>query len=139
MAEVERVFPFSPRSSRSLRVGDLIGVPLEDGSWACLQVTVLLPSGPGSASSFVVTPLPWRGQSPPVEATVAGVVPTEHGLTHIDLFRKAGLAVTGWAPVEGDSAPRYDQDAPVGTRHLVWGYRTAIQRAMDAAGSSPER
>ncbi len=54
-------------------------------------------------------------------------------MTHVDLFTKAGLVVTGWAPVAEDSAPPRGPGAPIGTHYLVWGYRAAIRRAAEAA------
>ena len=131
----ERSFPLRPRSARALRVGDLIGVPLGDGWWACLQVTDLLAEGAGSASSLMVSPLAWRGSKPPTAEAVMGIPPTAQGMTHVALFVEGGLEVTGWSPVLVSPEGAGFGEFGVGARHQVWGWRAAIRRAQEAAAA----
>lgn len=61
----DRSFPFSPRSTATLEVGDLIAVPREPSGWACLQVADLNRRGPGARTTFVAGVLRWRGEGWP--------------------------------------------------------------------------
>lgn len=127
-----RSFPFSPRSTASLEVGDLIAVPCEPSGWACLQVVDVQRRGPGARTSFVAGVLPWHGDTAPTRTDVAGLAATEHGLVRIELFTDGGLQVVDQADVaEAGLASNY-RDVGVGTVHKVWGWKTAIRRAQAA-------
>jgi hypothetical protein len=69
-----RSFPFSPRSTRQLELGDLIAVPCEPSGSGCLQVVDLRRRGPGSLTTFVAGVLPWRGDHPPTGPDVVDLV-----------------------------------------------------------------
>ena len=129
-----REFPFSPRSSLRLEIGDLIAVPGTEGRWAVLQVSALRRSGPGARSTLGVGVLPWSGEEPPRPEDIAGLDFTEHGMTAIEIFADGGAEVVGCAPLAGgvqsDMLDHY-----VGARHKVWGWRTAMRRALAAGGS----
>jgi hypothetical protein len=125
--------PLSPQSVRHLRIGDLIGVPVEPAGWACLQAVDLADSGPGSRTTFIAGVIPWRGDEPPSASSVAGLAAIEQGMTGIEIFTEAGLQVTGNAPVVDSGLPSNIRDMSVGTTHKVWGWRTAIRRAQAAA------
>jgi hypothetical protein len=125
-----RTFPFSPRSTAPLEPGDLIAVPGEASVWACLQVVDVKREGPGSRTTFVVGVLPWRGQSPPTREAVAGLAATQQGLVPIELFTKGGLQVVDQSEVISTDLPSNFRDMQVGTVHKVWGWQTAIRRAL---------
>jgi hypothetical protein len=131
---VMRVFPFSPLSSRGLEVGDLIAVPREDGRWGCLQITDLKQSGIGSRTTLVVGVLPWVGECPPTRGEVARLRVADQGLTGIEIFTEGGLEVVATSSVVPHDLPSNYRDLEVGTKHKVWGWKTAIGRvnAIDA-------
>ena len=125
-----RSFPFIPASAARLRLGDLLAIPYDDGSWAVLQVSSLR-TGLGSGSSFGVGVLPWRGPSPPTAADIEEIEFIEHGLTRIEIFREGGAVVVDTAPLaRGPQSNLTDMN--VGTVHKVWGWRTAMDRARSA-------
>ena len=126
-----RSFPFSPRSTRGLALGDLISVRREDGRWGCLQVTDLESSGPGSQKSLVVGVLPWAGSEPPTPEAVRGLATVEQGLTRIEIFTEGGAEVVANAAVVPHGLPSNFRDFAVGTTHKVWGWRTAIRRVAE--------
>lgn len=125
-----RTFPFSPRSTASIERGDLIAVPGEASDWACLQVVDVKRDGPGSRTTFVAGVLPWRGESPPTREDVAGLTATQHGLVPVDLFTKGGLQVVDHSEVVPTDQPSNFRDMHVGTTHKVWGWQTAIRKAL---------
>lgn len=129
-----RSFPFTPKSSKQLEIGDLVGVPLEGGNWACLQVLELKGSGPGSMKSLVVGTLPWRGADPPTEDGIRNTVITERALTGVELFTEGGLQVVGNAAVAPNDIPHYYRPLQIGDKQNVWGWRAAISHAREAAG-----
>lgn len=129
----DRTFPFSPRSTVRLEVGDLVAVPCEPSGWACLQVVDLQRSGVGARMTFVAGVLPWRGQAPPTRDDVAGIGAIEHGLVPVDVFTQGGLQVVDCAEVAPSGLPSNFRDMQVGTIHKVWGWKTAIRRAQAAS------
>ena len=125
-----RHFPLSPRTSGQLEPGDIIAVPCEGGRWACLQVVELKREGAGSRSTLIVGPLPWSGAEPPTVRDVGGLRVTEQGLTRIELFTEGGLQVVANSPVVPTAFASNYRDFAVGTRHLAWGWKTAIRKAI---------
>ena len=128
----DRTFPFSPRSTASLEVGDLIAVPGEASDWGCLQVVDVRRVGPGSRTTFIAGVLPWRGQSAPMRDDVAGLAAIENGLVPVELFTKGGLQVVDHSELAASDLPSSFWDMWVGATHKVWGWRTAIQKALVA-------
>ena len=128
----DRTFPFSPRNTASLEVGDLIAVPGGASDWGCLQVVDVRRVGPGSRTTFVAGVLPWRGQSAPMRDDVAGLAAIEHGLVPVELFTKGGVEVVDHSELASSDLPSNFRDVEVGTIHKVWGWRTAIQKALAA-------
>lgn len=129
----DRTFPYSPRSTATLRIGDLVAIP-DGGRWAVIQVAFLQASGPGARTTFGAGILPWGGPDLPTAADVAGLGFIERGLTGIELFTQGGMEVVATAPLCGGSQSNLD-DFSVGTMHSVWGWRTAVRRALAAASS----
>lgn len=124
----DRNFPFSPRTTTKLELGDLVAVPRDDGRWGCLQVTDLTRSGTGSRTSLVVGVLPWVGESPPRSQDIHGLTITEQGLTSVEVFTKGGLEVVGTSAVVPHGLSSNFNDFGVGTTHNVWGWRTAVKK-----------
>jgi hypothetical protein len=127
-----RDFPFAPRSTASLEVGDLIGVPCEPSGWACLQVTDLKRSGSGSKTTFVAGVLPWRGADPPTSDSTAGLTALEQALVAVELFTEGGLEVHDSGEVLDGGLDSNFRDMRVGAKHHVWGWRSAIRHAQAA-------
>lgn len=55
----------------------------------------------------------------------------EQGLVPIAVFRDGGLQVVDTSDVVSTDLPSNLRDFDVGTRHKVWGWRTAVRRAQD--------
>lgn len=133
-AVVTRVFPFSPKSSTRLEVGDLIAIPCPEGDWAVLQVSALRRSGPGARTTLGVGVLPWRGDRQPTANAIEGLEFLEHGMTAIEIFTEGGAEVVDEAKLAGGVQSNM-HDMTVGTRHKVWGWRAALDRARSAGGT----
>lgn len=119
-------FPFIPKTSRDLEVGDFWEVELPDGRYGCLQVTELAHRGPGSRSTLVVGVIDWCGGEPPTSESIRGRRILEQGLTRIEAFTEAGAQVLGRVVVTYDRVfpSHYRGPFPVGTVHRVWGWQT---------------
>jgi len=129
----DRTFPFSPRSTLLLELGDLIAVPRERSGWACLQVVDLNRGGPGSRTTFVAGVLPWYGEASPTKGDTDGLAAIEHGLVPVELFTEGGLQVVDQCDVVSTDLASNFRDMQVGAVHKVWGWRTAIRKAQAAA------
>ena len=130
----ERTFPFTPRSARELRIGDIISVPVGE-AWGCLQVADVLESGPGSRSDFIAAVVAYDGLASPTAETVLGRPILQQGLTRVEMFTEGGLEVVGNCAVTPNPYPSNFRDFGVGVKHQVWGWRAAMKQA--AAGITP--
>lgn len=130
-----RLLPFCPKTTRELKVGDLIGVPCEPKGWACLQVVELQREGPGSLTSLILGALPWSGSVPPTAEDVQGMQVGEQGLTRIELFTEGHLQVVANSPVNPSRFASNYRDFGIIARHQVWGWKAAIRMARAAAES----
>ena len=123
-----RTFPFIPKSTADLQLGDLIAVPGKTGTWGVLQV-----SGLTGASDFEVALLGWGGANQPSAADVSGMEADGHALTSMELFIAPGLQVVDSAPL----AERWHPDGEGwewgGGPGAVWDWRTAIRKAQKLA------
>lgn len=128
----DRSFPFSPRSTATLEVGDLIAVPREASGWACLQVVDLSRRGPGARTTFVAGVLPWRGEDPPTRDDVSGLGVTQPGLVSVEIFTQGGLRVVDRGEVVATGLASNFRDMRVGAAHKVWGWRSALRKAQEA-------
>jgi hypothetical protein len=63
---------------------------------------------------------------------VAGLAAIEHALVPVELFTKGGLQVVDHSELAASDLPSNFGDMGVGTIHKVWGWRTAIQKALVA-------
>ena len=130
----KRRYPFTPRTTRQLERGDIIGVRCEPDGWVCLQVVDLKHSGAGSLTTFVAGALLWSStESPPTAAAVTGLAAIQQGLTRIELFSEGQAQVFCNVPVRDIGLDSNFRDFEVGTRHRVWGWRVAIGKAQAAA------
>ena len=107
-------------------------MPREPFGWVCLQVIDLRRSGAGSRTTFVAGVLPWRGDEPPSHERVRGLAAIEQALVSVEIFSKGHLEVVDHGHVVPDGLPSNFEHFDVGTRHRVWGWRTAIERARTA-------
>lgn len=130
-----RSFPFSPKTTARLELGDVIAIDCGDGTWAALQVSHLTRSGPGARTGLGVGTLPWRGAVYPTPEDLAGLSFLEHGRTTIQIFTEGGALVVAEAPLAGGPPSTLDEHG-VGTVHGVWGWRTAFERAKAALEAS---
>jgi hypothetical protein len=120
----ERTFPFIPKSSRDLQLGDFWAVRLSDGRFGCAIVTDLKPSGVASRKSLVAGLVDWVGVSPPTHDAATGEIFAQ-GLTGIEAISATGSKILGNVPLPKDFvfAPNF-RGPSVGSLHHVWGWKT---------------
>lgn len=130
-----RDFPFTPRTSNALEVGDFWAVEIPDGGYGCLQVTELAAEGPGSRSTLVAGVVDWWGTEPPTAAAIAGRRIVRQGLTRIEAFTFGGAQILGRAVVTHERAfPSHYRDrglVGIGMSHQVWGWQTLTSVVAD--------
>ena len=120
-----RQFPFVPKSTRDLEVGDFWAVVLPCGDIGILQVRDVRRSGTGSLSVFVAGVVDWQAPAAPAAGDLPGRRVLAQGLVSIDVFTKGGAELLGntsdTAPVAGlTSAFR---DFHVGSITHTWGWK----------------
>jgi hypothetical protein len=85
-------YPFTPKSSLSLRLGDFWPVPLVDGSFACGRV---LQHNPDGRVSFFGGLMDWRGDEPPTSDALAGSATIRQGSMHLKAITRVGGQIVG--------------------------------------------
>jgi hypothetical protein len=99
-----RVFPYVPKSSKSLEMGDFWSIPLDDGYFACGRVLGRWPVGwKASLRGFFAGLLDWVSDAPPTAATIAGATTLIQGGAHIKTILATGGAILGNRLLEVDS------------------------------------
>lgn len=135
----ERSFPFTPKSSRDLRIGDYWVTSLDDGTLACFQVTDLKAAGAGALKTLVVGVIDWRGTAPPAPADLRSRRVLVQGLTRIEAFadgRNSQILGNCTDTVGADELPSNYRAGGVGSVHHVWGWRILPKVALDALKKS---
>ncbi|MGD0525538.1 MAG: hypothetical protein ABSE49_10360, partial [Polyangiaceae bacterium] len=97
------VYPFEPKSTRSLTTGDYWAVPLTDGGFACGRV--LQTEGdhlPTPTRTFFGGLHDWLGKSPPTSEDIAGAPLVRFGMMHLRAIVRLGGQVLGNRPLEAD-------------------------------------
>ncbi len=99
----ERTFPFTPRSARELRIGDIISVPVGE-AWGCLQVADVLESVQvrGRISSRLSSHMT-AGE--PYGRDGSGTPILQQGLTRVEMFTEGRLEVVGNCAVTPNAYP----------------------------------
>jgi hypothetical protein len=81
---IKRKFPFIPKSSVMLELGDFWSIPLDCGLYACGRVIGRWPKEyKGSRTGFLAGLLDWSSKKPPTKKSIAGAPTIEQGGAHI--------------------------------------------------------
>jgi len=125
-------YPFVPKSTAKLSVGDFWPVPLFDGSYASGIVLQKAPRGTaGERVSFCGGLLDWHGRSPPGPSDLANCPLLAQGYMHI-------LAITSFGSVLGNldhaPAPHLWHD---GGRNILRGYDVVRRWSPTDRGKVP--
>jgi hypothetical protein len=127
-------YPFIPKSNIYLRPGQYWSIPLSSGRFAAGRVTAVPAFGPTDRVGVVIALIDWTGDHEPTEADIAG-----RGALHgqaksrFEAISKNGGRVLGLRPLALDGIEPIDpMDCRVGTRHIVWGWRTVLNLAEAA-------
>lgn len=98
-----RSFPFVPKSSKNLELGDFWSIPLDDGCFGCGRVVGHWPSDwKGSFRGFFAGLLDWVSSSPPTAVAIAGAPALIQGGAHIKTIIATGGVILGNRPLESD-------------------------------------
>jgi hypothetical protein len=125
-----RSFPFVPRSTAQLEVGDFWTVPLSHGDVGILQVRDLKRSGTASRSAFIAGVVDWRGIRTPAPADLRGCRVLVQGLVRIEVFTEGGAQIVGNAADTAavDRLTSAFRDHSVGTITYTWGWKMLPRR-----------
>ena len=104
-------YPFVPKSTAYLQVGDIWAIPLADGRYGCGYVVDLYPN---RRKSFVAGLTNWVGPAPPKPEGLRGCRVIEHADAHLKTITEHGPEVVGHCdfPLQIDPDPR----------EHTWGY-----------------
>lgn len=130
-------YPFVPKSNRYLEPGQFFAIKLADGRYAAGRVMAVPAFGPRDRTGVVVGLMDWVGGAPPVSEDLARRPILAQAKSRFDTISRNGGEVLGLRPLELDGlVPMDPNDFSVGSRHLVWGWRTIRNRAEKAFGPS---
>lgn len=104
-------YPFVPKSTAYLRVGDIWAISLADGRYGCGYVVGLYPD---CRTMFVAGLTNWVGVEPPVPESLRGCRVIEHAGAHLKTITRHGPEILGHC----DFFLEIDPDP----RNHTWGY-----------------
>jgi hypothetical protein len=134
----ERVFPFVPKSTKGLRLGDFWAIPLDGGDFACGRVLAFdHRTGRQDLRIFLAGLLDWVSDAPPTFDSIAGAQIAIEGGAHLRTILATGGTILGNRPLEMDGlAPALALDCAGGRHcHVVCGFevvRPATQQDLDS-------
>lgn len=135
MAPDEITYPFTPKSNRSLRPGQFWAIPLATGRYAAGRVMAVPAFGTKDRVGVVVGLIDWSGNREPTEQDLAGRPVLFQAKSRFEATANTGGQVIGIRPLALDNiVPINPDDFSVGSRNLVWGWRTIQSRAEEAFG-----
>jgi hypothetical protein len=98
-----QAYPFRPKSTASLRVGQFWAVPFASGSFGCGRVLQLNGAQlPSKSRAFFGGLHNWRGSEPPTAEAIAGSRLLAFGVMHIRAIAQTGGDVLGERALESD-------------------------------------
>lgn len=126
-------YPFTPKSNHWLRPGQFWAIPLSNGRFAAGRVLAVPAFGARDRVGVVIGLMDWTGDQEPTAADLAGRGVVAQAKARYDAITRNGAAILGLRPLELDPiVPMDPTDLSVGTRQLVWGWRTIVNRAEAA-------
>ncbi|TDM09684.1 MAG: hypothetical protein C4K60_10780 [Ideonella sp. MAG2] len=118
-------YPFKPKSSTNLRLGDFWALPLANGMYGCGRVVALKGKGQtGSRSMLLAGLMNWIGSSPPTSASLANCTTYAQGEVHLRCIWETGGEVLGNRPLtdDGIEAALFLSESPGRNCMLMQGY-----------------
>jgi len=92
----EREFPFVPKSTKGLRLGDFWAISLDDGQFACGRVLAFdHRKGKQDLRGFLAGLLHWVSDSPPTFDSIAGAQTVIQGVAHLRTILATGGTILG--------------------------------------------
>jgi len=131
------VYPFVPKSTRSLMPGQFWQIGLSNGRFACGRVLQLPgPATPFSRSRtiFLAGLMDWCGDDLPTADGIAGSKLLEQGRTHIVTISRNGAQILGHRSLELDEiapAPELSQGLPVEGTKLMNGFEIVRDATLE--------
>jgi hypothetical protein len=118
-------YPFKPKSSANLRLGDFWALPLAGGKYGCGRVIALKPkTGIGSRSMLLAGLMNWIGSTPPTAEGLAGCTTLVQGQIHLRSIWETGGEILGNRPLaeDGIEADQFLSESPGKNCMLMQGY-----------------
>jgi len=99
----EREFPYVPKSTKGLGLGDFWAIPLDDGQFACGRVLAFdHRKGKQDLRGFLAGLLHWVSDSPPTFDSISGAQIVIQGGAHLRTILATGGTILGNRPLELD-------------------------------------
>jgi len=89
-------YPFVPKSTAYLKEGQIISIPLSDGSYACGRILQLKVDGEKRDSRmFIAGLMDWHGSEMPCSEAISGAKILAHGQVHVKTVKECGAEIVG--------------------------------------------
>lgn len=127
----ERSYPFIPKSTKSLQIGDYWKVKLEDGLFGCVVVTDL---SPNSTKYLVVGLTNWQGTSQPTIADLQSIKILDQGTTYIQAIAESSPGILGnlKLPEHVSGISLFKSTGEIGEVTKIYGYKNLSNSLMRA-------
>jgi hypothetical protein len=87
-------YPFVPKSTSYLEEGQIISIPLSNGTYACGRVLELKYEGTKRDSrQFILGLMAWHGNEPPSSESITGTTILDHGQVHIKTIKECASQI----------------------------------------------
>ncbi|MDF1763846.1 MAG: hypothetical protein P1U57_10585 [Oleibacter sp.] len=97
-------YPFVPKSTAYLKEGQIMSIPLSDGSYACGRILQLKVEGEKRDSRmFIAGLMDWHGNEPPCSEAISGTKILAHGQVHVKTVKECGAEIVGYLDLGEDN------------------------------------
>jgi hypothetical protein len=121
-------YPFTPKSTAGLQLGQLWSIALPDGRYACGRVLATEVRGhAGSTRLSLSALLDWVADRPPTDDAIAARPVLAAGILHVKSIAECGGVILGRRPLEAD----HIEPSTYGSEPHAWGY--TFPRTLAAA------
>lgn len=119
-------YPFTPKTTTKVRVGDFWSIGLDDGRYAAGRVLQVL-----DRVTVLGCVLDWSGDAPPTEETIAGAGMLAVGRMHLRTIEDCGEGILGNRSLESD-----DIELPIFRSNAEGAGQRLLQGGSDVGAAS---
>jgi Immunity protein 26 len=122
------IYPYLPKSAKTLIVGDFFALPLSNHMYGCAQVLEVIEKGVASSSLFAFGVLNCHSSFLPSEDNLKGKTLLASGITHINAVTKNNFEILGNVRLPSTAPTKSFFNFSVGSSQNHWGWNSIIKK-----------